>query len=332
MGFRAPGILQVLLRWGGLGCGAVLGGVWHRPRRDGWDLGSGIWDSAPGSVLPAHPSAATLTSFQGFCFFPTLQDDKEKGGICYRKPEPLEGAGEQREGLGGDVGRDLWRVTAGWGSRGDPAVPKPLLQSLPTPQLHYPTGHPNSLLCSPSLPRAPTPCLESPWSALGTSVAPQCHLHPSCPLFPPAEPPAVPQMGSKSGSGKGNHARGAEEEHPGAVEGGSTIRAGDRPVPTPRTPSQTLGGRPRSPVLPAGPVATVTAVPVATDSPGGSLGTTPSPHPFLWDGSEPPLPSVPHLPGGPAIGRREGGPGEPRTAARGSVSPQEGTKTWPRGT
>lgn len=61
------------------------------------------------------------------------------------------------------------------------------------------------------------------------------------------------------------------------MEGGSAIRAGDRPVPTPRAPSQTLGGRARSPALPAGPVAAVTAVPVAADSPGGLLGDHPQP-------------------------------------------------------
>lgn len=113
-------------------------------------------------------------------------------------------------------------------------------------------------------------------------MSPQCHLHPSRPLLAPAEPPAVTQIGFKirvRGSGRGKSARGAEEEHPGPVEGGSTIRGGDRPVPTPRAPSRTLGGRAGSPALPAGPVAAVAAVPVATDSPGGSLGTAPSPPP-----------------------------------------------------
>lgn len=116
--------------------------------------------------------------------------------------------------------------------------------------------------------------MESPWSALGTSASPT------------ASPPSVPSPFSSGGDTDGfqnqdqrreNRARGAEEEHPGPVEGGSAIRAGDRPVPTPRAPSQTLGGRARSPALPAGPVAAVTAVPVAADSPGGLLGDHPQP-------------------------------------------------------
>lgn len=58
-----------------------------------WDLGFGIQLLAP-SFLP------TLTSFQGFCFFPTLQDDKEKGGFATGNPNRWKGLENNGKGSG----------------------------------------------------------------------------------------------------------------------------------------------------------------------------------------------------------------------------------------
>lgn len=179
MGFRAPGILQVLLRWGGLGCGAVLGGVWHQPRRDGWDLGSGIWDSAPGSILPAHPSAATLTSFQGFCFFPTLQDDKEKGGDLLQETRTA-GRGWRTTGRArGRRGEGFVEGDSGMGQSRRPRCPQtpPPVPADPTAPLSHRAPQFPALLPIPA---------QSSHSVLGEPLERPGHLR-----VPTVSPPSI---------------------------------------------------------------------------------------------------------------------------------------------
>lgn len=233
-------------------------------------------------------------------------------------------------------------MAAARGSRGDPAVPKPLLSTVPTLQRGAPCRPHGSVIppgtpipCSAPIQR-PHPCPELPlraWRALGAPWAPprppQRHLHPSRPLFPPA----VTQTGSKIRISEGKT---APEEPRRSIQ--ARWKVGAPSVPgTGRSPPQEPLHRPwgdvpgvlRSP-LGRWPLSQLSLWPLTAL--GAPRGPPPAPHPSLRDGAEPPLRSVPHLPRGLAVGQREGGPGEPRTVARGSVSPQEGAKTWPRGT
>lgn len=152
------------------------------------------------------------------------------------------------------TGRDFWRVTAGRGAA-EVTPLSPHRSSALSPRLRHPTWHPKLPALLP--PNVPIPA-QSSRSVLGEPsehpghlcVSPKCHLHPSCPLLPSAEPPLVTQAGSKIRTR-------AQEEPPGPLGGGRTTRGG---VPKPRAPSETPGGHPRSPALAAGPVAAVTAV------------------------------------------------------------------------
>lgn len=157
-------------------------------------------------------------------------------------------------------------------------------------------------------------------------VSPQCHLHLSCPLLPPPEPPLVTPTGSKIGLRAQGGETAPEEPRRSFQVRWKVGAASPRQEPLHR-PRGDIPGVLCSP-LGRWPLSQLSGcVPVAAGGPGGSLGTTPGPHPSPWHGA----PVGATSPGAVAAGGREGGPGEPRTVARGPVSPQEGTKTWPRG-
>lgn len=180
-------------------------------------------------------------------------------------------------------------MAAARGSRGDPAVPKPLLSTVPTLQRGGPC-RPHSSVIPPGTPipcsapiQRPHPCPELPlraWRALGAPWAPprppQRHLHPSRPLFPPA----VTQTGSKIRISEGKT---APEEPRRSIQ--ARWKVGAPSVPgTGRSPPQEplhrpwgdVPGVPRSP-LGRWPLSRLSLWPLTAL--GGSSGTTPSPPP-----------------------------------------------------